>query len=311
MNSEKQLQEIAATHLGKVGGAGYSDQYDPTLLVAIPRHLNRESYGIEEGNLPFTGVDVWNAYEVSTLTANGYPVTGVLKIVYSCQSQYHVESKSLKLYLNSFNMTKSPETSISATKEWVKGKVKEDLKNCLGVDVEVSILTEADIVEGEGFLYSLSDIYKYPMFEHLVDVSTLDFQPSDKGFEFLKTALSNPEQKYTFKLQFDGFRSNCRVTNQPDFATIHIYLKGNCLPDTGSVGQYLVSHRKVNHFHEEIVEAIYLDLSKKYSPEELLVVGTFSRRGGIDICPVRASSEDLLPTGFVDSRTYHYKTLKQ
>jgi len=99
------VSEIAAKHLGQVGGAGYKDTYDPGLLVKIPRILNREAYGIEEDNLPFVGGDVWNAYEVSALTSKGLPVSGMLKIWCPADSQYHVESKSIKLYLNSFNMT--------------------------------------------------------------------------------------------------------------------------------------------------------------------------------------------------------------
>ena len=102
----QEVVDIASKHLGKVGGAGYSDQYNPDLLVAIPRKLNREAYGIEENNLPFVGSDVWNCYEVSAITTKGRPVAGMMKITYPSDSQFHVESKSIKLYLNSFNMTK-------------------------------------------------------------------------------------------------------------------------------------------------------------------------------------------------------------
>ena len=101
----KEVIEIAGKHLGQTVSK-YSDSYDPSLLVKVPRNLNRKDYNIKSNKLPFIGVDVWNAYEVSALTQNGRPVTGVLKIAYSAASQFHVESKSIKLYLNSFNMTK-------------------------------------------------------------------------------------------------------------------------------------------------------------------------------------------------------------
>ena len=95
----KEVVEIAAKHLGTI--SAYSDKYDADLLVKVPRNLNREAYGIDENNLPFVGYDVWNAYEVSAITEKGRPVTGLLKISYPCDSKYHVESKSIKLYLRS------------------------------------------------------------------------------------------------------------------------------------------------------------------------------------------------------------------
>ena len=105
----KEVIEIAAKHLGTI--SAYSDKYDADLLVKVPRNLNREAYGIDENNLPFVGYDVWNAYEVSAITEKGRPVTGLLKISYPCDSKYHVESKSIKLYLNSFNMHKIGKTA--------------------------------------------------------------------------------------------------------------------------------------------------------------------------------------------------------
>ena len=99
-----EVVEIAGKHLGTI--SAYSDKYNVGLLVKVPRYLNREAYGIDEDNLPFVGYDVWNAYEVSAITKKGRPVTGMMKISYSCDSKYHVESKSIKLYLNSFKQLK-------------------------------------------------------------------------------------------------------------------------------------------------------------------------------------------------------------
>ena len=98
--NQAEVVKIAGKHLGKVGGEGYKDTYDPSLLVEIPRYLNREAYGIDDNNLPFVGGDVWNAYEVSAITTKGLPVVGMLKIWYPADSKLHVESKSIKLYLN-------------------------------------------------------------------------------------------------------------------------------------------------------------------------------------------------------------------
>ena len=105
----QEVVEIASKHLGKVGGDGYSDQYNPELLVKVPRYLNREGYGLT--GKEFVGVDTWNAYEVSAITTKGQPVAGMLKIVCPADSENHVESKSIKLYLNSFNMTRIGDTA--------------------------------------------------------------------------------------------------------------------------------------------------------------------------------------------------------
>ena len=153
--NQDRVVEIAGHHLGKVGGAGYSDQYNPDLLVAIPRNLNREAYGIEEENLPFVGSDVWNAYEVSAITTKGRPVVGMLKIVYPSNSPLHVESKSIKLYLNSFNMSKLGATAAECI-SLVEGKVTQDLSERLKTEVKVKFFSndfepEVDFIWSESF----------------------------------------------------------------------------------------------------------------------------------------------------------------
>ena len=122
------VKQIASKHLGKVGGDGYSDQYNPELLVKIPRYLNREGYNLT-GN-EFVGVDVWNAYEVSAISTKGQPVAGMLKIVCPSDSEYHVESKSIKLYLNSFNMTRIGDNAADCI-SGIEARVKRDLDELL------------------------------------------------------------------------------------------------------------------------------------------------------------------------------------
>ena len=129
--NDQKVNEIAGKLLGKKGGEGYSSLYDPSLLVKIPRNLNREGYGIEEDNLPFVGYDVWNGYEVTCLTENGLPVTGVMKIIIPANSKYHPESKSIKMYVNSFAMTKAPFTSQKDCLNWITSVVTADLQNLL------------------------------------------------------------------------------------------------------------------------------------------------------------------------------------
>jgi 7-cyano-7-deazaguanine reductase len=138
--NQAEVVKIAGKHLGKVGGEGYKDTYDPSLLVEIPRYLNREAYGIDDNNLPFVGGDVWNAYEVSAITTKGLPVVGMLKIYYPADSRLHVESKSIKLYLNSFNMTKMGDTAAECI-AILKDRVKRDLSEKLETNVEVEMFT--------------------------------------------------------------------------------------------------------------------------------------------------------------------------
>src|SRR6056300_548579 len=149
------VKEIASKHLGKVGGDGYSDQYNPELLVKIPRYLNREGYGLT--GKEFTGVDVWNAYEVSAITTKGQPVAGMLKIVCPSDSENHVESKSIKLYLNSFNMTKIGETAADCI-SGIEARVKRDLDELLDTDTTVTFFASEFETEPSSFSDEYQDI---------------------------------------------------------------------------------------------------------------------------------------------------------
>ena len=133
--------EIASKHLGKVGGDGYSDQYNSELLVKVPRNLNREGYGLT--GKEFVGVDTWNAYEVSAITTKGQPVAGLLKIVCPADSEFHVESKSIKLYLNSFNMTKIGDNAADCI-SGIEATVKRDLDELLETSTTVSFYASDD-----------------------------------------------------------------------------------------------------------------------------------------------------------------------
>ena len=149
------VKEIASKHLGKVGGDGYSDQYNPDLLVKIPRNLNREGYGLT--GKEFVGVDVWNAYEVSAITTKGQPVAGMLKIVCPSDSENHVESKSIKLYLNSFNMTQIGDTAADCI-SGIEARVKRDLDELLETDTTVSFYASEFETENLSFSEEYKDI---------------------------------------------------------------------------------------------------------------------------------------------------------
>jgi len=297
MNNQEEVVRISAKHLGKIGG--YSDQYDRDLLVRIPRYLNREAYGIKEGSETFFGVDVWNAYEVSAITEKGLPVVGMMKIVYSSASKYHVESKSIKLYLNSFNMTKLGNTAQECI-EIIKDRVATDLTILLETKVEVEMFTTTPERE-----YEFED---YPRIQDLINLDEIEFTTYQSDEKQLTLELTG---KKVLKVDIDFLRSNCRVTNQPDFGNILIYIKGDNIPSVESLARYVVSHRQVSHFHEEICEMVFIHLQKAFTPEELMVTCLYSRRGGLEINPMRASHKHTMPTFFADPECKLKKTLKQ
>ncbi len=291
------VKEIASKHLGKVGGDGYSDQYNRELLVKIPRKLNREGYGLTGEE--FKGVDVWNAYEVSAITTKGQPVAGMLKIVCPANSEFHVESKSIKLYLNSFNMTKIGDTAADCIKG-IEARVKRDLDELLETNTTVSFYASDWETEPLGFSEEYEDI------GNLVDLDNIDFT----AFKSDANQLESGDNK-TLKVSSNLLRSNCRVTNQPDWGDVFILIKGEETPSPESLAKYIVSHRTVSHFHEEICEMIYAHLTERFKPEQLMVACLYTRRGGIDINPIRATHSMLIPEFFTNPDYTVRKTLRQ
>lgn len=305
------IEEIASVHLGKAGDGTVVKPYvtpdtiDPSLLVGIPRYLNRTQYNIEDTNLPFTGSDTWNCYEFSTLANNGFPVNGVIRIVYPSNSPNIVESKSLKLYLNSFNMHMSGDNFWEVI-DFVEAKIKNDLEAVLGViNVGVALLSS----------HSLSK-------EPLVNIfDTIEDEINPYGLKFdhynEDPAILNPiefnDSVWTYH-HSAALRSNCRVTNQPDWGDVYIITSGTRQVTQESLLQYIVSMRKENHFHEEICECIYKRLWDLLEPKELLVACLYTRRGGIDINPVRASNKKILYTyarNLTEVYSLNNKTLRQ
>jgi len=298
----KEVIEIASKHLGQTVSA-YSDLYDKSLLVKVPRELNRTAYGIDEKRLPFVGFDVWNAYEVSALTKKGRPVSGLLKIVCPADSKYHVESKSIKLYLNSFNMSKFGNTKVECMRE-IEARVTKDLSDLLDTNVECRLHTEKELDPYGQDVWT--GFNRYENIESLVDLDALDFT----AYKSDENQLEGEDGEEVY-FHTDLLRSNCRVTNQPDWGDIYVYMKGDETVTAESFAKYVVSHRKVSHFHEEICEMVYKHLMDRFNPEELLVCCLYTRRGGIDINPVRATSDMLIPGEFMDIEFVNEKTLRQ
>ena len=302
------IEDIASVHLGKAGDGTVVKPYvtptavDPSLLVPVPRVLNRTQYGIDEGKLPFAGYDIWNCYEFSTLTDNGFPVCGVLKIIYPSNSPNIVESKSLKLYLNSYNMSyhgKRPENVILN----IENHIKRDLGLVVGAPVSIFFGND-----NTPTVLPVDD--QYQLLEANVNVSALEFDKFNED----PTILEVVEKKGRYFYASSVLRSNCRVTNQPDWGDVFIMINGQYTVTQESLLQYIVSMRSENHFHEEICECIYKRLLDLVHPTELMVACLYTRRGGIDINPVRGSSEKIIQkhaSGLITANHLTERTLRQ
>ncbi len=287
--------ENKLSHLGR--SSGYPQQYDPSVLEVIPRGLNREAYGITEDIPGFLGFDVWHAWEVSFLTKKGLPVAGVLKIIFPQNSPFIPESKSLKLYLNSFNMTKmgnNKEEGISLLLQ----AVQNDLDRILEM---LPTLAFFDVTEEQDNDYS-----GWELLEEKYDFSETVFDTYNESPDL----LCDGEGMSEFRLGSNLLRSNCRVTFQPDWGSVFIHFKGDKGPSAEALLKYIVSFRNENHFHEEVCEMIYKRLWDIYSPGELMVTCIYTRRGGIDISPVRASHTALLPEVLLNPRVLGGKLIR-
>ncbi|MCC5834268.1 MAG: hypothetical protein JJU20_05995 [Opitutales bacterium] len=280
-------------HLGQQ--SEYPEQYDPKLLVAIPRALNRSELGIGDA-LPFEGFDLWNAYEVSCLNDFGLPLSTVLRFKYSASSPDLVESKSLKLYLNSFNQEKLGADRASALHKLIK-TIQYDLEALLDTPIEIWVAGRV--------CQDPHRLEHYPLLECLhPNLAVSDYTANAALLEIGNT----PAKSLQVRSQL--LRSRCRQTAQPDWGDIYLQMEGPEIPSTESLLRYIVSFRGENHFHEEIVETIFKDIMCRFRPTQLLVLAQYTRRGGIDINPLRATHGHALLAPLSDLERF-VPTLRQ
>lgn len=247
----------------------YSGEYAPDLLFPVARADAREALGIGP-KLPFSGTDIWNAWELTWLNAGGKPVVATATFLVDATSPNIIESKSLKLYLNSFAMTRF------GSADEVAASITADLSRIAGNDVVVKITTAA-----ESTSCSISE-FPGTCIDDL-DMSVLS-EKVDAGLLRCEADEVIHEELYSHLL-----RSNCPVTNQPDMGSVLIRYRGPKI-DRSSLLQYIVSYRQHNDFHEACVERIFLDIKERCSPEALTVYGRYNRRGGLDINPFRTDA---------------------
>ncbi len=262
-------QKIA--HHSELGKKSEHDlSYNPDRLFPIARAGKRLEIGINTDPLPFNGFDLWNHYEVSWLNEKGKPIVAIAEIIYDCSSPYLIESKSLKLYFNSFN-----NTQFKSLAE-VEHRIKEDLEKNINSEVFIAIhqLNNNPMLQLDRFTGESIDALD-------VDCSVYLVEPS-----FLSTHDAVVEEI----LYSDLLKSNCLVTNQPDWGSVQIAYTGPQINREGLL-KYLVSFRNHNEFHEQCIERIFVDILTHCNPEELSVYGRYTRRGGLDINPYRSTTK--------------------
>lgn len=267
MSKYKDAKELAGLTLGQ--RTEYKDQYDPSLLQSVPRSLNRDDLDLGE-SLPFTGYDIWTLYELSWLNSKGLPQVAIGEVRLPATSPNLIESKSFKLYLNSFNQTRFDSW------QQIADTLQKDLSACAGAEVDVTIQPLEDfddqaIVNFSGECIDNQDI----------EITNYDFDPA-----YLENAAEG--EVVTEELHSHLLKSNCLITSQPDWGSVRISYTGKQL-NREKLLRYLISFRNHNEFHEQCVERIFSDLMKYCQPELLTVYARYTRRGGLDINPYRTN----------------------
>jgi 7-cyano-7-deazaguanine reductase len=253
--------------LGKT--AAYQTHYAPELLFPIPRQQKRDELGLS-GTLPFFGVDIWNAYEISWLNMRGKPQVAIAAITVPADSPNIVESKSFKLYLNSFNQTRLASTDALLT------LMRDDLANAFGAAVHIRLTTPDNFEsvrmgELEGLLLDR------------LDVEIDQYRPSPALLH-----ANHDQGPVQETLVSHLLKSNCLVTGQPDWASVQIVYTGPQIDQEGLL-RYLIGFREHHEFHEQCVERIFVDILRQCKPTRLAVYARYTRRGGLDINPWRAN----------------------
>ena len=280
MNQPEQSQ------LGK--NSAYVDQYDASLLFPIPRAVKREELGIRSAPI-FLGADLWTAFELSWLNLKGKPQVAIAHITVPAESTHIIESKSFKLYLNSFNATRFVDV--------------QAVRDCMREDLDAALWHGGKIMARCGVKIILSEeVDKEPVHEldglnlDCMDIECTHYQPAP---DLLQTQKN--EAPVTETLVSHLLKSNCLVTGQPDWGSVQISYSGDQIDQAGLL-QYIVSFRNHNEFHEQCVERIFMDIWTRCKPLKLSVYARYTRRGGLDINPWRTSHPQSPPPNIRTAR---------
>ena len=283
MNTPEQSQ------LGKA--SAYIDQYDPELLFPLPRLAKRQEVGAMDaaGGMPFFGADLWTAYELSWLNLRGKPQVALAHFTIPCETPNLVESKSFKLYLNSFNNSRFTDA----------GEVQARLR----ADIAAAVWRGAPVAAGVGVRLVAADQFDAQPIRELdgllldrLDIECSQYQPAP---ELL--SADHDQAPVSETLVSHLLKSNCLVTGQPDWGSVQIQYSGAPIDQEGLL-QYIVSFRNHNEFHEQCVERIFMDIWRRCRPIKLTVYARYTRRGGLDINPWRTSHPGGLPANVRTAR---------
>ena len=267
----------------------YAANYDARLLFPMPRQPQRDGLGLVRA-IPFTGADLWTAYELSWLNPRGKPQVALAHLTVPCETPNIVESKSLKLYLNSFNQT------VFASVDEVQQRIRNDLGEALWRGAErpgqpgVRLVTPDQWAREQ--IVALDGL-------HLdrLDVECTDYEPAPSWLQ-----ADHSQAMVDEVLVSDLLRSQCPVTNQPDWGSVRIAYTGAPIDQAGLL-RYIVSFRQHNGFHEHCVEQMFMDIWTRCRPARLSVLARYTRRGGLDISPWRTSHPQAAPV--------HVRTARQ
>ena len=262
---------LAGLSLGKA--TEYREIYAPDLLQAVPRSMNRVELNLTT-ELPFSGTDRWNGYELSWLNSKGKPHVAIMRCEVPVSSPNLIESKSFKLYLNSFNQ------SHFDCIESVVETLTADLSQCAGEKVKVMLFKPAEFPQ-----------MHISSFDAL-SIDDLDIEVKD--YQLAPSILHAGGEQVEESLTSDLLKSNCLITNQPDWGSVFIRYQGQQINHEGLL-RYLISFRQHNEFHEQCVERIFCDIMAHCKPNKLSVYARYTRRGGLDINPFRSNFEQIYP----------------
>jgi len=259
---------------------GYVSEYAPQLLFPIVRAESRSLLGLV-GELPFHGVDVWTGYELSWLDLKGKPIVAVAEFFIPCCSEFIIESKSFKLYLNSLNQSRF------ASLQDVEQLLAQDLSRAAAASVSVNLRS----LQTQRMNDSLDAIVSFAgRCIDDMDISVSVYHPEP---ELLREDVGSRPEVVTEALHSHLLKTNCPVTGQPDWASIEVSYTGAKIPE-GNLLRYLISFREHQDFHEHCVERIFCDILRECAPTQLSVYARYTRRGGLDINPYRSTDKGFV-----------------
>jgi 7-cyano-7-deazaguanine reductase len=270
MVSQTQTRSVNDSELGIK--SHYESSYNPDKLFPISRTDKRLEIGVDPNNLPFVGFDIWTHYEVSWLNSKGKPMVGIAEIVYPCDSHSIIESKSLKLYFNTLNNTKYD--SVDALVKVITADLTKAVQAPVSIQLSLIGERQQQLIEPQFTGICLDDL----------DISCDTYQVEPNFLEVVTGKVVNET------VHSNLLKSNCLVTHQPDWGSIQIQYAGEQIAHQGLL-KYIVSFREHNEFHEQCIERIFNDILHRCHPTHLTVYGRYTRRGGLDINPIRSTHE--------------------